>query len=544
MFVNDPKKYSLILVLVALLVFLYRLGGRDLWEPDETRYAMIAIEMRQTGNWIMPTLDGQLYTEKPPLYFWLINGFTFFLGSHSEFANRLPSALAGFFVVLVTFWFALRLMTPWAAFVSGLILSTCFFFPQISRWMMLDSLFSLFFLLALFFFHEGLEGEERQRKYFLWAGVSMGLGVMVKGPIAYLPVPILLVYGLLAGDYRKAWNLNLLWGVLLSLAVVLAWFVPALGTAGGNYLTAIFSRQLAGRFVLGVEHPEPIYFYFVRLPLGFMPWSVFWGGTFAYASRQIRQERSKAFLFLAVWCVFAFVFFTFSRAKKDNYLLPIYPALAMLGGAWWSSAMGVLKGKGRQGGWFWAPLAALSGLSLAGWVMIQLGTLPGLSKRPLENILPYLHLVGWPLLFVVLGGLLALVLLFRNRARGCVLALAAGLILAHLYSFVAVPAVLDERVSAKPFSEEILSRVGKDDPLKIWKFQSTGLLFYTGRPIEKIYTLDGFFRLVSGPASVFVVFDKNDFKKLEEKVDLPLTEVSSGRSRHRTLLLVSNRPPR
>jgi len=542
MFLDVRKKYFLLLVLIDLLVFLYHLGGRDLWEPDETRYAMIAIEMRQTGNWIMPTLDGQLYTEKPPLYFWLINSFTFFLGHHSEFANRLPSALAGFFVVLVTFSFALRLMTPWAAFVSALILSTCFLFPQVSRWMMLDSLFSLFFLLALFFFHRGLDQEERQRKYFLWAGVSMGLGILVKGPIAYLPVPILLVYALLAGDLRKAWNLNLLWGVLLSFAVVLAWFVPALGTVGEKYLSTIFSRQIAGRFVLGVEHPEPVYFYFVRLPLGFMPWSLFWGGTFAYTFRQIRKERSKTFLFLAVWCVFAFVFFTFSRAKKDNYLLPIYPALAMLGGAWWSSAMGVLKGKGRQEGWFWAPLAVLSGVSLAGWIMIQLGTLPRVSNRLLEDILPYLHLAGWPFLFVALGGVLGLVLSLKNHAGSCVMALAIGLIFAHLYSFATVPAVLDERVSAKPFSEEVLRHVGKD-PLKIWKFQSTGLLFYTERPIEKIYTLDGFFRLVSGPASVFVVFDKNDFRKLQEKVDLPLVEVSSGRSRHRTLLLVSSRPP-
>ncbi len=235
-------KYFLILVFVGGLVFLYNLGARDLWEPDETRYAVVAREMKETGNWIVPHLNGAIYSEKPPLFFWLVNLSTLLLGDN-EFANRLPSALAGLITVLVTFLLGARLFGVRAGFLSGLVLVTGFFLSQISRWMMLDSLFTLFFLLSLFFFYQGYKNEERRRVYYLVAGGLIGLGVLTKGPIAFLSIPIFLILGLLEKDVKKIWNRDLLWGALLSLALVLAWVIPACWIGGDDYTRRILSNS-------------------------------------------------------------------------------------------------------------------------------------------------------------------------------------------------------------------------------------------------------------------------------------------------------------
>src|SRR4030042_6779047 len=96
------KLYLIILFVTSSLIFLFNLGGRDLWDPDETRYAVVAREMKENGNWSLPHLNGQIYAEKPPFFFWLVNLFILFLGEESELANRLPSALAGLITIFLT----------------------------------------------------------------------------------------------------------------------------------------------------------------------------------------------------------------------------------------------------------------------------------------------------------------------------------------------------------------------------------------------------------------------------------------------------------
>ncbi len=96
-------KYLFFLFAIGGLFFLFRIVERDLWDPDETRSALVAREMRESGNWILPHLDESVYAEKPPLFFLLVNLSTFILGEDSEFLNRLPSALAGLTCLLITF---------------------------------------------------------------------------------------------------------------------------------------------------------------------------------------------------------------------------------------------------------------------------------------------------------------------------------------------------------------------------------------------------------------------------------------------------------
>jgi 4-amino-4-deoxy-L-arabinose transferase-like glycosyltransferase len=529
-------KYTLILLAIGVLVFFFKIGERDLWEPDETRYALIAREMRQGGNWIVPSLDGALYQEKPPLFFWLINLSTFFLGENTEVANRLPSALAGLFTVFVTFFFAERLFNHRVGFFSALILATCFFFPQISRWMMLDSIFCLFFLLATYYIYLGVRTPDQQRKSFLLSGLFMALGTLMKGPIGYLPIPIFLIYALINKEIRKVWNFNLLYTGLLSFGLVLLWFVPAVWITGKAYQNEMLLHQVVGRFGSGWSHPEPFYFYFIRFPLGFLPWIFFLFGAFHYGFFQISKEKGKEFLFLFVWFAFVFLFFSLSKGKKDNYLLPIYPAAAIFVGAWWTQVSGFTEGKRKIKGKLWIPIFLVTLLFLIAWLCVLFRFPKGIPR----GILPYLHLAVWPLLYIILGGVLSLIFYFRGSVRYSIFYIIAALIIAQVHLSISVPSELNWDRSAKPFSRQILLRMGPDDELKIWKFRSTGLLYYTEKQIEQIKNIDRFLQIFHSPHRVFIIFEEEDFNQFKEKMEMPLNPIQRARSGHRNLLLVSN----
>jgi len=525
-------KYLLILLAIGILLFLFKIGERDLWEPDETRYAVVAREMRQSGNWIVPHLSGALYAEKPPLYFWLVNLSTIILGKTTESANRLPSALAGFIAVLLTFHFGSKLFNPSAGFLSGLVLSTCFFFPNISRWMMLDSLFCLLFLLSVYHLYIGMSSQGRQRFHFLLAGIWVALGTLTKGPLGFLPIPLLFIYSAMVGEFRRIWNRNLLYGVLLAIGMVMAWIIPAVSIAGKSYGTENVLHQTVGRFAGGWSHPQPFYFYLTRFPVGFLPWVIFLPWAVSYGFSQIGAEKKKEILLLLVWFVFIFLFFSLSKGKKENYLLPLYPPAAILVGGWLSSCWDSRKERRR----LWIPMILVTLLFLTAWFVILLRP----YKLP-EGIEAYLSFGVWPLLAIGLGAVLSLFLLTRSSGLS-LFCLIAGLIIAQVQLMTVIPSRLNKERSLKPFSRRILLRMGPEDQLTIWKFQSTGLLYYTEKPVEQIKSFDRFLKVFCSSNRVFMVAEREDLTRLRERVDVTIYPVEKAKVAHRELLLVSNQP--
>jgi 4-amino-4-deoxy-L-arabinose transferase-like glycosyltransferase len=536
--VEAKTKYLLLIVIIEGFIFLFNLGARDLWEPDETRYAVVAREMKESGNWIVPHLNGTVYAEKPPLFFWLVNLSTFLFGDN-EFANRLPSALAGLITVLVTFLFGERVFNVRAGFLSGLVLVTGFFLSQISRWMMLDSLFTLFFLLSLFFFYQGYRNEERRRVHYLFAGSFIGLGVLTKGPIAYLPIPIYLILGFFEKDVKKFWNRDLLWGFLLSLALVLTWVIPACWTGGEDYTRRILLEQSIGRIAGKIKHfhPESFLFYVIRFPAEFLPWTFFMPAAVVLELRRSKEERS-GFLFLSVWFLFIFFFFTLLKGKKDNYILPLYPAAAILVGRWLTSFLQSPKDPQNIRMRLWNPVSLTAFLFLGFWLAYQLSPLEWFPPK----IQPYLSFAVWPLTIAALGGMLSLVSLFKTWIRLSVLFLMGTLIIGQTYLAIAVPLRFNELRSMRPFSRQILTRVAHGDELKIWRFGSTGLLYYTGRSIEQIKRRDRLVEVLSGPRRVFLVVEEKDFSVLKRNIGNELFHpvVRGKGGLHKMLFLFSN----
>ncbi len=528
------RGYVIAVVVVGIALFFFNLGARDLWEPDETRYAVVAREMKETGNWILPHLNGEVYAEKPPLFFWLVNCSTSFLGVNNEFTNRLPSALAGFIIFLLVFFFGERLFRTRAGFLSSSVLATCFLFPQLSRWMMLDSLFTLFFFLALFYFHLGYEEEGSRRRYYLFAGLFMGLGVLTKGPIGYLPIPTFFLFAFFQKEIKRFWNRSLLWGCLLSVILVLVWWLPACWLGGKRYIYWLLFKQAVGTYMEGGTHfhPEPFYFYFLRFPLEFFPWIVFLPTAFIFGLRKEFGKR-KEFLFLSVWFLFIFLFFTLSKGKKDNYLFPLYPAAALMVGGLWD--LGLPSKEGKKG--FLPGLLLLTSLLFAGLILF----LSGIPQRFYAELMDYHWQVLSILSSLLAGGLLSLFLFVKGKRWTAFISLMAAFALFHLQIFYLLPPRLNPKRSAKAFSAKILERMESGDELKTYRLKSNGLLYYTKMPyIESIQNKDRFAEIFNSGKRVFVVIYPEVVDRLRRETGIELVPIERGKVGHWEYVVVSN----
>lgn len=502
MLLDTKTKYLLLLVILGSFIFFFNLGERDLWDPDETRYAVVAREMRETGQWVLPRLNGVIYAEKPPLFFWMVNLSVFLLGEDSELANRLPSALAGFATILLTFFLGEKLFhSSRVGFLSAIVLGTCLFFPQLSRWMMLDSLTALVFLMTLFFLYLGYEDDERRRKFYLLAGLSMGFGVLTKGPLAWLPLPIFLIFTFFQRGFKKFWCVDLLLGFLLSLAIVLTWLIPACLLGGEDYTKRILLEQTVGRLSGNGKHVHvrPFFFYFIRFPIEFLPWIVFLPTAFVFAFRTGEVKRKKELLFLSVWFIFIFVFFTFSKGKKDNYILPLYPAAAMIMGWFWDSL--ISSGKGER--------EAIYGLLLLTCViLIALALLLfAFPEQLFPTLTPYRFWVISMLSYVVVGLLVSLLCLVKGNKWASFMCIVVTLTMLHLH----VSYLLPERFNArrKTCLEEIRSR-------------------------------DHFVTAFRSPHRVFIVARKSDLDTLTEDLDIEV-QILDQEKVYWDLVLISNR---
>ena len=532
---DTRRKYILIIIVIGFVILFFNLGGRDLWEPDETRYAVVAREMRETGDWILPHLNGEIYAEKPPLFFWLVNLSAFFLGEDSELANRLPAALAGFATILLTFFFGERLFNRRVGLVAALILATCLFFPQISRWMVLDSLLTLLFLLTLYCFYLGYEREEQRRKYHLLAGLFMGLGVLTKGPVAYLTVPIFLIFALLQRGLKKFWTYDLLLGFLLSSALVLAWMIPACITGGEEYTKRILLGQMVARLSGQAPHvhARSFFFYFTRFPVEFLPWVVFLPPAFVFAFRRGEGIRRKGLLFLSVWFIFIFVFFTFVRGKKDNYILPLYPAAAILLGWFWDQ---LFLSQTREKGVI-AGLLLLTCLILVAFVLFFMG----FPERLYPALIPYRGLVFSILSYLLIGLFVSLLCFLGGKKWLSFICVVITFTVLHLHISYLLPRRLNAERSLKAFSERILKRMENGDELKLYLVRPTGVLYYARRGVlEEIGSKERLLEVFRSPRRIFMVIGRRELDKIRNDLEMEV-KIIERVTIYWDLALISNR---
>ena len=309
---------------------------RPLWPVDETRYAGVAWEMWLRGDFLVPYLNGEPYSHKPPLLFWLIQlGWGLF--GVNDWWPRLVAPLCAFAAVPLLLKLEKLLWNEKQA-QSGFSIWVLFGSLLFAAFITL-TMFDLLLMLCAMAGMIGVLNLSNQKRIpgLLWLGAGIGLGVLAKGPVILLHVlPAAVVAPWWAPAARRSpgrgyslYYLDLLLGVLLGAAIALAWALPAGHFGGEEYRRAIFWGQTAGRVSESFAHRAPWWYYLPLLPVIFFPWFVwprFWKGLLATDPRQ------QALKFLSAWLLLTLIGFSLVSGKQTKYLLPSLPAFALLAG--------------------------------------------------------------------------------------------------------------------------------------------------------------------------------------------------------------------
>jgi 4-amino-4-deoxy-L-arabinose transferase-like glycosyltransferase len=355
---------------------------------DETRYLAVAWEMWRDQHFLVPHLNGETYSHKPPLLFWLMQlGWAVF--GVNDWTPRLVAPLFGLGTFALTGALAAKLWPEdaRAARAAPLFLFGSAFFAVFTTLTMFDMILAFFAVLALFGLAIAAEG--RMVRGMLTCGVAIGLGVLAKGPAILLHVlPAALAAPLWAPLLLRArlpswgrWYAGVAIAVLIGATIGLAWAIPAAIAGGPQFARDIFVGQSAGRMVESFAHNRPIWWYAAWLPILFLPWTA-WPALWSAAGRKGLAARvgADAGLRLAlIWFAVAFAAFSFISGKQLHYLLPEFPALALIAARVLSGVETPPVGSRRKFAWLGAAVPALVLFAVAALAGL-LPVLPGTAR--------------------------------------------------------------------------------------------------------------------------------------------------------------------
>jgi 4-amino-4-deoxy-L-arabinose transferase-like glycosyltransferase len=403
------------LVGLALVMMGAGFGFRDPWPADEPRFALVAQDMLRSGDWMIPRVGGDLYADKPPVFFWLMAASMALTGS-TRLGFLLPSLLAGIGVVVLVYDLLRRVRGREVAFAGALVLLLTFQFVWQPRQAQIDATLCFFTTLSLYGLLRHLFAGPALGWFFVgWA--AAGLGVITKG-VGFLPLLLLVPFAILrargwpatasARDHR--WWL----GPVFFLGAIGLWFVPMMlvTSAGGEllaYREEILFHQTVTRYAEAWHHHEPVWFYLVYvipvlwLPLiALVPW--LWPRWRTALGAQAAPRDTFVAVLLA-WVLIVVLFFSASTGKRGVYVLPAVPALAMAAAPWLPE---LLRKAGTR--------RLALGLAAALAALLTLGALYfALAPKATARIVDSYGLApAWPLALAGLTGLAA-VAVFRVR---------------------------------------------------------------------------------------------------------------------------------
>ena len=321
---TDPRW----VLLLALVLFGWNLWAYDLWAPDEPFFGEGAREMVVDGEWIVPHINGEVNTHKPPLFFWLIALFSLPFGEVSSVTARLPSVLAALGSLLLTIRLARRMSGARTAVLAGAILVTTHIFWDKARAAQIDSLLCFLILVAVSAFEAFRAGDWSGRRAGIVFWVAAALAVLAKGPVGLLlPLGIALLTLTFDWKLNRWWSFAPLVGPLAFVAVAGAWAAAAALWVEDYSLLGALREHFVDRAIHGMHHEQPVWYYLKVLPYTLSPWSLLLPGALLLAWRRRREPDDRLLL---VASLFVVLFFTIPTEKRDLYILPAVPMFTIL----------------------------------------------------------------------------------------------------------------------------------------------------------------------------------------------------------------------
>lgn len=362
-FINaHPEVFCLSLLTVACLIFLfYGLGFYPLIDVDETRYAVMSRDLLNSFDWNSLMLNHVPFLEKPPLYFWIVSTSIKFFGEFSAFAVRFPIAILSSFIVFFTYYIGKRVISRKLGTISALILLSSAFFLILSHIAIIDMVLTVFMTSAIYCGFLTHFCQEKNKKYYWWYFYTfIGLGFLAKGILALaIPLTIIFIYNFITKTAKDIFKpINIIPGLIIFLTMIAPWHLIMYKQYGFQFIKEYFLIHHFGRFMgseyIGRERP---FLYFVPVfLLGFMPWTFIFIAFLCdgfkkltakfktiegnikdkiFALFEVTTNEQKLILFSSIYFVVVFLLFSTSSTKLPTYILPIFPAAALLTGYYW-----------------------------------------------------------------------------------------------------------------------------------------------------------------------------------------------------------------
>jgi 4-amino-4-deoxy-L-arabinose transferase-like glycosyltransferase len=525
---------TLILCAAGGVLLFAGLGRADLFNPDEPRESEMAREMLVTGDHVVPRLAGEPFLEKPPLFYWLVVTAYRLAGGPSEAAARIVPAIAGFLCLFVTFAMARRLFGASTALLAALVLLTCFESFWLARRTLIDMPMTFAILLACDALHRVVTAERRTPPGWLGVAAAALAGALLFKGIVGAAIPGLAVAGWLLWrlDLRPLWRRGLLAAGLASLVPVGLWVRALHARLGDAAVHEFVVVNNVHRFTGGAAkgHDNPFWYYGPTIGIDFFPWSILLPFAFLAAARvALRaspwrpaanedEERERAGARdLLVWFLLPLLLLSIASTKRGLYLLPIYPAAAMLV-AWWLS-----RGRpGRIGRW--AGVGAVALLAVAGPVALVASGHAGLAAA----------------LAVVAVVVVALAARFARRDEPARLGFAVVSLAAVsclLAATIATPSVVNGGTSVRAAGESLRRHADAGARLVFYDFREGnigGFCFYARATWPNLKSSEALARHLEGGGGEALAFLKaEDLERVAASLPFPIEEVERWRYRGR-----------
>jgi 4-amino-4-deoxy-L-arabinose transferase-like glycosyltransferase len=502
-----------LLLFAAVPVFFLWLGANSIWDANEAFYVETPRQMVLSGDYINPSFNDAGRFNKPVLSYWVVAALYQLFGI-SIAVERLGIAVGALGIALAAFLIGRALRSPRAGMLAALFVVTAPRFVFWSRRIFIDIYITLFMALTLAFFVMAERYPQHRRRFLLLTYAAIGLGVLTKGPVAIVLPAAVLVAWLAAerrlGDVRR---LMIVPGLAVVAAIVAPWYIALYVQHGWEHIVSFFVGENIGRFTSAmVPEGRGLGFYVPVLLTDLFPWAPFvvvplvaigvsqWRRP---ASPDSASDRIRRLLWW--WIVVIVGAFSLSETKQDLYIFPVVPAVAVLvADAFVSSARSDRRG-------------------VLGWMLVAVGTLTMLSSFVVFRLFGPAG-GAWQLagagtgavLLGITGSAVAVLELTRRRAAA-IATLAAGFILFN-YLFVAVVAPDLERFKPVPAAAATYrERASPGARLAQFEQSLPSLVFYAGRPVEDLPTLDAAAEALAGEAEVWLLVPERHGAVLRER---------------------------
>ncbi len=501
-----------IIIIVLLPIYVVNLGANTLWDLDEGVYSEMSREMLLRDDFINTYFNYNPRFDKPPLVLW-VTAFFYSIFGISELTTRIGLVLFSFLNITVLYYFTNLLFNKRTAIFASIILGTSFQYVIQSRILYMDVPLTLFITISLLLFYLGFN---KDRKFYIFMGISLALGTLVKGPIAIgLPGLIVLFYIGPINLYKEFKYFKTWIAALTYLLVALPWHILVYINHGNQFLSDYFGYHMLTRFSTAIEtHGGPWYYYILILFLGIFPWSAFIPWLIPMIKKRWSSYKDKYKLLIS-WILVIFVFFSIASTKLPGYILPTYPAFAILIATWWDKLIETSKGIKKF-------FISNSIILLIGLIMLLgINYIRPMVENELSEYIKVLDiLIYFPIIFIV-GGLISFSVYFWKGKT--YRALLTYIFIAYISLILIITMVLpltEEFKPAKTLANAIPDNLGSNyKVVSSLAMEPASLVFYSKTQVKYIRDIKKLEKYLKTNSFVYAYLDEADYQNIKDEIE-------------------------